>query len=315
MKPRILVVSSAYTDFIIKTDRIPISGQSIIGDRYDYLPGGKGVYSALTFASLGAECIFCAKLGGDPHGARLRAYIESRGMDARFMTVDRQSQTGLNAVIQESGGPGRSIVYPGANRRLRADDVEEAFTAYPDALYLQFDMPPAAAVAATDFARRQDVPAFVDASGAGVAGRGFPLEQLEPTEIFILDEGAVFAFTGITPSDSEKCMRACLALSQRVNARYTVIKLGTRGLFLYDGTYFKIIAPYDAPTVDPSAAGDAFSAALTLEYLRSHDIKRACEFANIVGALVTSKPGATASIPTLEEIDEFVTRNEIEFKL
>lgn len=315
MKPRILVVGSAYTDFFIKTDRIPIAGQSFTGDRYDYLPGGRGVYSALTLANLGAECIFCTRLGGDSHGTRMKTYLENRGIDARFATVERQSQTGLNAVILESGLPGRSIVYPGANRRLRAGDVEEAFTAYPDALFTQFDLPAAAVTAASEFAHNQGVPCFLDATFAGAPDREFPLEQLDPVEVFITDESSVFAFTGITPADSEKCMRACLSLAQRVAAKYIVIRLGARGIFLYDGTYFKIIAPYDVQAADPTASGDAFSAALALEYMRGRDIGRACEYADIIGAIVLSRPGASASIPTADEVTAFIAQNELEFKL
>ncbi len=314
-KPRILAVGSAYTDFYIKTDRIPSQNQSVVGDRYDYLPGGRGVYSALTFNNLGAECIFCAKLGADTHGSRLKSYLENRGIDTRFIVSDRGFQTGLNAVIYETGSPGRSIIYPGANRRLRPDDAEEAFTAYPDALYIMTDLPPATVAAASSFAHMQGVPSFVDASYTGAADREFPLEQLEPVEIFITDEAAALAFTGIAPSDSEKSMRCCLALTQRIQAGYIVIRLGARGLFLYDGTYYKIIAPYDVQPVDPLAAGDAFSAALTLEYLRSRDIKRACEYANIVGTITLSRPGGASSIPTADEIAMFIEHNEIEFIL
>jgi Sugar kinases, ribokinase family len=315
MKPRILVVGSAYTDFFIKADRIPTAGQSALGDRYEYLPGGRGIYSALTFTGLGAECIICAKIGADSHGSRLKAFAESRGMDTRFMTIERQVQTGLVAVITESGSPGRNIIYPGANKRLRSSDVEEAFTTYPDAIFTQLDLPFSTVASAVSFAHTQDVPCFLDASFIGGSDRELQLEQLDPMEIFITDETAVFTYTAITPTDQDKCIRACLALSHRVTAKYIIIKLSSRGLFLYDGTYFKIIAPYDVTAVDPSAAGDAFSAALTLEYLRSHDAKRACEFANIVSSIVLSRPGASASIPNIEEVAEFIANNTIAFKL
>ena len=77
MKPRILVVSSAYTDFFYQEPtacRRP--GQSIVGKRYECTsPGGRGIYSAITLEQLGAECIFCARVGGDSRGARLKAFL------------------------------------------------------------------------------------------------------------------------------------------------------------------------------------------------------------------------------------------------
>lgn len=316
MKPRILVVGSIYTDFFIKADKLPSSGQAIVGERYEYQPGGRGVYSALTLEELGAECILCARLGGDAHGARLKAFLENRGMDARFTTVERQSQTGLVAVLSESNAPARSVVYPGANRKLTAEHVEEAFTSYPDALLTQYDLPQAAVISALSFANQQGIPVIFDGVyTAGAAERDFPLEQLDDIDVFIADEASMAIFTAITPSDQDKCMRACLALAQRVTAKYIVVKTGPRGIFIYDNTYFKIIAPHEPQQTDSAAASDAFAAALTLEYIRSRDIQRACEFADIVSAIVMSRPGAISSIPKLEEVVEYIERQGLEFKL
>jgi ribokinase len=316
MKPRILVVGSAYTDFIIKTDRIPSAGQTFVGERYEYQPGGRGVYSAITLEELGAESIFCARLGGDSHSARLKAFLENRGLDARFVTADRQSQTGLVAVISEPNIAKRNIIYPGANQRLNTENVEEAFTSYPDGLITQLDIPTAPIIAAVSFASIQGVPAIFDAVYTpGAADGSFPLEQLDELDVLITDESSVFAFTSITPADQERCMRACLALAQRVTTKYTVLRLGSRGIFLYDGTYFKIIAPYEVPMTDTAASGDAFAASLSLEYIRSRDIGRACEFANIVSTIVSSRPGALSSIPKLDDVSEFIAENGLGFKL
>jgi len=316
MKPRILVVGSVYTDFFIRADRLPPSGQSTVGERYEYQPGGRGIYAAVTLEELGAECILCARIGGDSHGVRLKAYLENRGTDARFTDVDRQSQTGLVAVIIESDSPPRRVVYPGANRRLTAEHVEDAFTSYPDALLLQHDIPVAAAVSAVSFANRQGLPSVFDATYTpSAAERDFPLERFEELDVFLADEGSMAQFTDIAPADQDKCMRACLALAQRITAKYIVVKMGSRGIFIYDGTYFKIIAPHEAQTVDPAASSEAFAAALTLEYTRSRDIQRACVFADIVSAIVRSRPGTIASIPKLEEVAEYIEKYDLGYKL
>ena len=63
--------------------------------------------------------------------------------------------------------------------------------------------------------------------------------------------------------------------------------------------------------VDTTAAGDAFTAALTLEYLRSGDIVRAGTYANIVGALAVSKKGALPSLPTDAMVNKFIAEKAI----
>jgi len=309
---RILVVSSANMDIAANMPRMPMPGESLIGDSYDYIPGGKGANAALTFARLGGDCVFCSRLGEDMNGRALKKFYETSKIDTRFTILDKNESTGLAIILVESNGSNRIVVYPGANFSLSTSDVEEAFTCYPDALFLQLEIPVDTVTAATKFAKKHKIPVFVD---AGPAIKDFPLESLENVEIFSPNETETYIFTGIQPNNMDNCLKACMALAERVKAKYYVIKLGERGAFVYDGKYYKLLSPYDVDVVDTTAAGDAFSAALTYEYMSSKDIKRACEFANIVGSLTVSKAGASSSIPTMTEIEDFVIQNEINFRL
>lgn len=312
MNPRILVVSSANMDIAARMPRIPAAGESLIGNSYDYIPGGKGANAALTIARLGADSIFCTKLGKDVNGDALMKSYKSSDIDTRFIAIDNEESTGLAIIMVENNGANRIIVYPGANFNLSTSDVEEAFTCYPDAVFLHFEIPVDTVISATKHAKRQEIPVFID---AGPADENFPLEELENVEIFSPNETETFIFTGIMPNTPEKCLKACIKLSERVKAKYYVIKLGERGAFLYDGKYYKMFAPHDVNVVDTTAAGDAFSAALTVEYMTSREIKRACEFANIVGALTVSKAGASPSIPTASEVKNFIIKNDINYRL
>ena len=125
--------------------------------------------------------------------------------------------------------------------------------------------------------------------------------------MFSPNESETFEYTGILPSSTETSLRACLALSKKVKCKYIVLKQGQRGSFLYDGKrYSTFPAVRVDKTVDTTAAGDAFTAALTLEYLRCGDIKEAIRYANVAGALTVTKAGASVSIPTEEEVRGFI---------
>jgi len=312
LNPRILVVSSANMDVAAYTYKSPVAGQTVIGDTYDFIPGGKGANAAITLSRLGGDSVFCANLGNDPNGAALMKFYEDIGIDTRFITLDRNEKTGLAIIIVENTGNNRIIVYPGANFKLSVANVEDAFTCYPDALFLHLEIPVETVIAATKFAKAQGIPIFID---AGPATKEFPLEDLAAVEVFSPNETETQVFTGVNPTTPEMCVKACMALANRIKAKYYVIKLGERGAFLYDGKFYKMLAPYDVDVVDTTAAGDAFTAALTLEYMRSGDIKRACEYANIVGSLTVSKAGASPSLPTASEVEQFVIENEINFRL
>ena len=101
-------------------------------------------------------------------------------------------------------------------------------------------------------------------------------------------------------------MRASIALCNKVDIKYVVLKLGERGCYIYDGKYCDLISPYDVPVVDTTAAGDVFTAALTTEYLRTNDIISSAKFANAAGALAVTKLGAINSVPTLEEVRKLI---------
>lgn len=310
MKKRILVVSSANMDFVMRVGKLPEGGQTVVETRgYDYVPGGKGANAALTLARLGADSIFCTRLGNDSNGQKLKALYSENGIDTRFIITDRSAPTGLASIIVEETGENRIVVYPGANSELSGVDVEDAMTCLPDAVFVQFEIPEDAVVAATKFAQKKNIPVFVD---AGPAYRGYPLDRLGKLEVLSPNESETYALTGILPNNVTNCLRAATVLMQKVETKYVVIKLGGRGAYIHDGKYSQLISAYECDVVDTTAAGDAFTAALTYEYLRSGDITRAVKYANVVGALVVSKAGASSSLPSEEQVRRFIAENGID---
>ena len=309
MKKRILVVSSANMDFVMKVKKLPEAGQTVIEHQsYSYVPGGKGANSALALARLGADSIFCARLGSDVNGKKLKELYDANGIDTRFLRLDRLNPTGLASIIDEENGANRIVVYPGANDFLSEDDVEDAMTCIPDAVFIQFEIPEEAVIAAAKFASRRKIPIFVD---AGPAKADTPLEKLPPLEIISPNESETLALTGIYPNDSSNCLKAANELLKRVDAKYAVIKLGGRGAYIHDGKYSQLLPAIETEVVDTTAAGDAFTAALTLEYLNTHDIVKSVKYANAVGAMVVSKAGASTSLPTAAQVDEFMRQRGI----
>jgi len=309
MKHRILVISSANMDFVMRVSRVPDGGQTVIESHgYEYVPGGKGANSALALARLGADSVFCSRVGNDSHGQKLKQLYAENGIDTRFMITDKGAATGLASIIVDDSGENRIIVYPGANGRLTVDDVEDAMTCIPDAVFLHFEIPDAAVIAATKFAEQKGIPVFID---AGPARAGYPLEKLGKVEVFSPNESETLALTGILPNNPTNCLRAASVLMQKVECKYVVIKLGGRGAYIHDGTYSQHITTYEGEVVDTTAAGDAFTASLTLEYLKTGDITHAVKYANAVGTIVVGRPGASSSLPTAAEVDKFIRDNGI----
>lgn len=312
-KPRILTVGSANIDLMARMTKIPSVGQTVLESAgYEYIPGGKGANTAVAVHKMGGESIFCAKRGNDTHGSKLADIYAAAGINTRFITATQKERTGLALVMVEANGNNRIVAYPGANMLLRPEDTEAAMICYPDAMLISLEIPYETVVAAASYARNAGIPVIID---AGPASKEYDLDALGELEIFSPNETEIYTYTGVRATTPNTCLKACLALSNKVKAKYYVLKLGERGVFLYDGTYFTFIASHNVDVVDTTAAGDVFTAALACEYLRSRDIKRACEYANMAGALTVTREGAFASVPSHEDIRNFVLKNEINYQL
>lgn len=307
---KILVIGSANMDLSMNMYKIPEAGETLIDDGgVGYIPGGKGANAAAAFAKLGADCHLCAKVGADLHGQKLYQYYKEIGINTSYLKVDRENPTGLAVVMKESDGNNRIVVYPGANSCLNQDNVAEAFACEPDALYLGFEIPFSVAVAAAKIAASRDIPIFVDAAPAN---KDHPLESLPMLEVFSPNETETETYTGILPQGTDSALRASLALYRRVKAKYIVIKQGDRGAFVYDGKHFFVIPSIRlGKAIDTTAAGDAFTAALTIEYLRGAGIRNAVKYGVAAGAITVTRRGAATSIPTDDEVRALIMKEDL----
>ena len=308
-KKRILIIGSSNLDFVMNMYKLPEAGETIVDNGgAAYIPGGKGASAAIAFSRLGAESVFCSKLGADIHGQKLYNYYKEVGLNTGYIKVDHDNPTGLCVVMKEGDGRVRRVVYPGANAQLTTEIILEAFESNPDALYLGFEIPYPMVVAAAKVAASKHIPIFIDATAAS---KELDLELLPPVEVFSPNEKEAEELTGILPTSMETSLRAALAIARKAKAKNVVIKQGARGAFLYDGKRYNTFPAVRADKlVDPTGAGDAFTAAMTLEYLRNGgDIKEAIKYGNVAAALTISRPGAGSSIPTEGEINAFLLAN------
>lgn len=305
MSKRILTVSSAYMLIGMNADRVPAAGETrTTHGSVSYDPGGAGANTAIALKRLGAESVFCARIGRDPHGETLYDYYKECGVDVSHLAVDRENPTGCVVNLNVEGERTRSLKYPGANLLLSESDVDEAFLSCPDLLCLQADVGDATALYAAVYAHRHGIPIFFD---GGPAGRRFPLEKLPPLKIFCVDEEEMADYTGILPGGADSCLAATMELLHRIKTDYVVIKLGDRGAFVCNGRHFKFYSAFSVKEADHRAAGDAFFAALCLRLAENgDDIGDAMRYATAVGALTVMRAGEAYSLPDAETVERFL---------
>ncbi len=296
-------------DFVMNVERVPEAGETLAEKgSYAFIPGGKGANAAVAIQRLGGDSVFCTGLGNDANGAKLTEIYKAEGIDTRYIVTDPKNPTGLAVIMVEPNGQNRISVFPGANTGITAQAIQSAILCRPDALFMQLEINEEAVLTAARMASEKNIPIFLD---AGPARADFPLEKLPPLEVFSPNETECEIYTGISPRNPDLCLRAVMELQKRVKAKYFVLKLGGRGCYITDGVYYYCLPAYDMPVVDTTAAGDSFTAALTLEYLRSGSIGRAGKYANVVGSLSVAVKGAMPSIPTEAAVARFIAENGV----
>ena len=298
---RAAVVGSINMDMILKMDRVPEVGENVLGTGYAYANGGKGANQAMALARLGAKVKMIGKVADDANGQKLLDNLEKNGIDISGVSTSG-SQTGLAAIILDGEGKNRIVVYEGANSEIDPSSAVEAIDSGTDLLLVQFETNEAVVINAVNHAVKNGITTVVDCGPA----KNFCLEKMQGATVLSPNESETLALTGVLPTDEEAVLKASKILKERSLAGYIVIKLGARGCSLWDGNELKLFPPYKSRVVDTTAAGDCFTAALALEYVKSGDICAACDVGNKAGSIAVSRMGAESSMPTVEELSAVI---------
>lgn len=300
--PHILVVGSINADMILSLSAMPGEGESVLAKAMRLENGGKGANQAVAAARLGAGVTFCAMVGNDENGLRLRKSIEGENIHTQFLFSHSGLPTGTAMILLEEDGSNRIIVYPGANMELKEKTILPAFANQYDALLVQLEMPDETVLAACRMAAEKNMKIILDAGPA----RPFALEALPCIDILSPNRSEAEAFTGIAIESFEDGAEACRLLQERSGAQHIVLKMDKEGAMLYNARTCKHFPPVPVKAVDTTAAGDAFTAALTKWYTQTNDIEAAILAANAAGSVAVQTMGAQPSLPTLAQVERLL---------
>ncbi len=290
-------MGSINMDIILSAKHLPEIGENVLGSTYSYAHGGKGANQAIGLSRLGASVKMIGKVGDDANGSSLIKNLEKNNVDVSGVANDGTS-TGLAAILIDGEGRNRIIVYESANAEIVPEEAASHITEDLDVLLVQFETKEEVVTASVNRAIELGITTVVDCGPA----KNFSLEKMQGMTILSPNENETEALSGIFPCDEETALKASEVLYERSRAKYIVLKLGSRGCSLYDGKEIKYFAPYPTNVLDTTAAGDSFTAALALEYVRSGDIEKACDTGNRAGSIAVSRVGAENSMPTADEL-------------
>lgn len=301
----VVVVGSTNFDLVVKADRLPKEGESMLATNLKFFPGGKGANQAVGIARLGAKTTFIGSVGQDMIGDFLIRGLESNGIDTGWVKRDPNCTTGCAFIMLFPNGNNSIVVDPAANFSLKRADIEHAQEVIDraDALCTVLEVPLEVVEASLRAARKAGKLTVLDAGPP----RHCPAEIIKLADIVSPNETELEQLTGEQVSGRVSAQEAAEKLLD-MGAKTVVLKLGNDGAMLVTRRATKHFPAYKVEPVDPTAAGDAFTAALTLRVAAGAAIEDAIRYANMAGALAVTKLGAQPSLPTREEVEAFAAR-------
>ncbi|MGI9605937.1 MAG: ribokinase [Acidimicrobiales bacterium] len=297
--PDLVVVGSANLDIVVPVDRHPARGETVLGGDHTLVAGGKGANQAVAAARLGAAVGFVGRIGNDSAGEQLRSSLEEAGVELTGLGTDPRAPSGVALITVDPEGDNAIVVSPGANSRLRPDDVAGVpAVRSAKAVLLQLEIPLETVVAA---AREADGLVVLDPAPAP---ESIPEELFEHVDLVVPNETELARLTGLDelPEDIDDIARVARSLP----VPRVVVSLGARGALVVDGDHTEYVSAAKVTPIDTTAAGDAFRAAISVSLTTGADLVHACRLAVRVGAATTLRAGAQPSLPTLFEVDELL---------
>lgn len=307
---KMLVIGNSYIEMILSVASLPAADTMQVEEKYDLRPGGKGCNAAVVASRLGLDTVLCSTIGNDGNGTRLMSFYKNNGIDTRFIRSDKDQKTGLSILIHETDfDSSRRIVYPGANNAVTFSQLEDAFSSCPDGAFISLDMPFEIIIKASEICYRNDIPLFIEASPAK---SGYRLEELVNVEAFIMNLVEAQIFSGMRIYNTEFCLRACMRISQKIKSRYYIVRMGDKGVFIYDGKYHNVVI--SGLTEDNEAAGpyvDVESATFAASYLVTSDVNRAALLSAVAGYM--TRNDENIRIPSKDQLQRFCVKNKVKF--
>ena len=323
-KSGVVVVGSLNMDLVVRTEIIPIPGQTVLGQDLVQNPGGKGGNQAVAAGKLcrrgrnpGSKMI--GRVGDDLIGQNVDTALQEARVDTASVLITRNTPTGTAMILVDRHGENAIVVAGGANRHLSATDLLAQRKTIETSVVLlaQLEVPADTIACAFALAKRSNVLTILDPAPA--PPEGLP-ESLYHCDILTPNQIEAAQLTGVQVRTIDDARRAAERLLLR-GTRMIVLKMGSQGAVIVykqeqpqnsaagagNGfTFCQHVPGFRVPVIDTTAAGDAFAGALAVALSEGMAMVDAVRFANAAGALACTKMGAMAAMPTRAEVEKLL---------
>lgn len=296
---KIIVIGSCNTDMVIKSDRLPIPGETVIGGTFLMNAGGKGANQAVAAARQGGNVTFVSKTGNDVFGKQSVELYNSEGINTDYIFSDPKNPSGVALIMVDSHGENCIVVASGANGNLMPSDIEKTKNELEaaDFVLMQLEIPIETVEYAAAVASKKGIPVILNPAPA----RTLSGKLLKRLYLVTPNETEAEILSGIKVFDWESAKQAANVISTK-GVENVVITMGSMGAFIKEKNQYAIVEATKVDAVDTTAAGDCFSGTLVVGLSEGKTILESVRTACKASAIAVTRMGAQASIPFRNEL-------------
>lgn len=295
---KIVVIGSANTDMVVKSAKLPLPGETLIGGTFFMNPGGKGANQAVAAARLGGNVTLISKVGNDIFGKQTIEGLQKENINTDFIFVDEKAPSGVALITVDEEGENCIVVAPGANANLLPQDILAVKNiAEAEIILMQLEIPMETIAVVAKNAKLNHQKVILNPAPA----QKLDEELLDGLFLITPNEIEASLLIGITVEDeSTASLAARLFLNKGV--QNVLITLGSKGAYFKNKDISLMINAPVVQAMDTTAAGDTFSGALTVALTENMDWKSAIQFAVDAASISVTRLGAQSSVPYRAEI-------------
>ena len=301
----ISVLGVFVADLCFIANAIPEKGQTILGSQHIVGPGGKGSNQAIAAAKLNGSVNFITKIGKDKNGEMALTIYNELGMNTASIIQDEKYSTGVAGImVNEKTGDNAINIVPGAAGTLIRDDIDRNlnFIEKAQIFLTQLETPYDVTRYALKKAKEKGLVTILNPA---------PACEIEDDDFQLIDfftpnetEAEFYLNKKI---ETEKDIKSASEQFLKKGIKNVVMTLGEKGCYFANEkeNFFINAFKLKEPVLDTTGAGDAFNGALAVGLSKDLDLEEALKFANKVAAISTTKQGAAASMPSLEDLNNY----------
>ena len=299
-KPIITVVGSFAVGMTLRTSRMPIFGETLIGSDFDMGPGGKGSNQSVGVARLGAMSYFVGIIGDDKLGEIATDLYAQEGVNTRYLIKTKELATGVGFIILDPDGRNAIILDMSANRLMNEEFVAlaEEQIARSQVVMSVLEIPVAAASEAMALGRKHGVLTVLNPAPAVQLND----QLIQNVDVITPNETELRILLGLAPDDTTPTRELAYQLKDR-GVKNVIITMGENGSLVLTQTAEVNVPSIAVKVVDTTGAGDSYNAGLAIALAEGKDIITAARFAACAGALACMRLGVIPSLPTRAAVD------------